>query len=187
VHCSECVGIRVRVADWKPSRSQRRVINHNEDIELVIDAPSVTEERLALYRRWHAFRERERGWEPSVLDARSYEIEFAFRHRCAREFSYWLRDGTGERRLIAVGLVDEVPDALSAVYCYYDPAEARRSLGVLNVITQIQVARARNLSYVYLGYRVAPCPSMAYKSRFEPHELLFDRPREDESPSWVSP
>lgn len=183
--CRECVGIRVRVADWAPSRSQRRVLKQNRDVELVVSEPRVTRERLDLYAKWHSFRERERGWDPSTLDAESYEIEFAFPHPAAREFTYWIPDERGRKRLVAVGIVDEVPDALSAVYCYYDPTLADRSLGVLNVVSQLELARRSGLSFVYLGYRVAECPSMTYKSRFEPHELLFDRPDEEEAPRWV--
>lgn len=184
-HCRECVGIRVRVEDWHPSRSQRRVLNQNADVEVLIDAPRVTRERLALYEKWHSFRERERGWQPSVLDAKNYEVQFAFPHAAAREFSYWQRDERGRPKLVGVGIVDELPSALSAVYCFYEPALARRSLGVFNVLAQIQAAKRAGLPYVYLGYRVAPCASMAYKARFEPHELLFDRPADDEEPRWI--
>jgi arginine-tRNA-protein transferase len=184
-HCRECVGIRVRVDDWQPSRSQRRVLKQNADIEVRIDSPRVSRERLALYEKWHGFRERERGWEPSTLDAKHYELQFAFPHVAAREFTYWLRDERGQRKLVAVGIVDELPTSLSAVYCFYDPDFAKRSLGVFNVLTQLCVAKSAGLKYVYLGYRVAPCASMAYKARFEPHELLFDRPADDEEPRWM--
>jgi arginine-tRNA-protein transferase len=187
--CAECVVLRVCVDEWRPSRSQRRVINHNADLEVRIGAPRVSRDRLDLYAKWHAFRERERGWEPSALDAKSYEWQFAFNHPAAREFSYWARDSAGRPRLVAVGIVDETPAALSAVYCYYDPSEPKRSLGVLNVVTQLRAAKGAGLAHVYLGYRVAPCASMAYKSRFEPHELLVGRPSDDELPEWqrVSP
>lgn len=183
--CNECVVIRVIVGEWKASRSQRRVLNQNADLEVRVGVPKVTRDRLALYAKWHAFRERERGWEPSALDAQSYELEFAFPHPAGREFSYWLRDEHDKPRLIAVGIVDETPSALSAVYCYYDPEHARRSLGVFNVLAQLRAAKAAKLPYVYLGYRVAPCPSMAYKARFEPHELLGVRPSDDEDPPWI--
>jgi arginyl-tRNA--protein-N-Asp/Glu arginylyltransferase len=35
-------------------------------------------------------------------------------------------------RLIAVAYVDALPEALSAIYCYYDPTEAARSPGTFN-------------------------------------------------------
>lgn len=184
-HCAECVGIRVDAAAWTPSRSQRRVLNQNSDITVLAGPPRTDAQRLDLYAKWHGFREQERGWEPSVLDAEGYAIEFAFPHPAARELSYWLKTET-ETKLVAVGLCDQTPNAWSAIYCYYDPDHAKRSLGVFNVLTQLLIAKQQRIPYVYLGYRVQPCRSMAYKSKFIPHELLFDRPgaSEDPQPLW---
>ncbi len=183
-HCNECVGIRVLVNEWVASRSQRRVLQQNKDLQVMMGPPQTDERRLALYRKWHEFRERERGWEPSVLDAEGYGIEFAFPHPAARELSYWLRTEHGPQ-LIAVGLCDATPAAWSAIYCYYDPSFAKRSLGVFNVLTQLLIAKQKALPHVYLGFRVKPCPSMAYKSKFIPHELLTHRPGSNEAPSWL--
>jgi arginine-tRNA-protein transferase len=182
-HCSECVGIRVLAQEWSPSRSQRRVLQLNRDVRVRVGVPVTDPTRLALYKKWHAFREAERGWEPSVLDAEGYEIEFAYPHPAGRELSYWLQTPQGER-LVAVGLCDQTPHAWSAIYCYYDPDFAKRSLGVLNVLTQLMIAQREKIAHVYLGFRVAPCVSMAYKSKFVPHELLDGRPSAHESPVW---
>jgi leucyl-tRNA---protein transferase len=46
-------------------------------------------------------------------------------------------------------------------------------------------ASARGLEHVYLGYRVEGCASLAYKSRFRPHELLEGRPEVDATPRWT--
>ena len=95
-------------------------------------------------------------------------MQFCFPHAAAREFSYWEDD-----HLVAVGIADETPRALSAVYCYYDPGRSHLSLGTLNVLRAIGYARYRHLAYVYLGYRVEGCPSLRYKGRFLPQERLL--------------
>ena len=38
-------------------------------------------------------------------------------------------------RLIAVAYVDALPEALAAIYCYYDPTEGARSLGTFNILS----------------------------------------------------
>ncbi len=172
------------MAEWAPSRSQRRVLQRNADVQVELCPPRIDRERLALYARWHAARESARGWDESSLDEESYELQFAFPHPSAREISYRVFDPSGRSRLLALGLCDQTPTALSAVYCFHDPQEARRSLGVFNVLTHLSIARSLGLSHVYLGYRVAPCPSMAYKARFRPHELLFERPGDEAQPAW---
>lgn len=169
-HCRECVSLRVPAATFRPSRSQRRARRLASRLTRAVQVPIVDDERLGLYERWHAQREQRRGWEPSAMDEERYGFEFAFEHPSAREVSF--RDPARGNRLVGLGLVDEVPDALSAVYFFWDPEDAPPSLGVAHVVWLLEDAAARDLSHVYLGYRVADCPSLAYKSRYAPHELL---------------
>ena len=61
---------------------------------------------------------------------------------------------------------------------------ARLSLGVASVLFEIEWARSRNRPHVYLGYRIAGCPSTAYKSQYLPHELLEGRPELADPPVW---
>ncbi len=165
--CAACVSIRVLVDEFAPTRSQRRVLRACEDVRVVVGPPVVDDARLALYARWHAAREGQRGWLPAELDERAYGFSFAHPAPSAREFSSWLGD-----RLVAVGISDETSGSLSAVYCFHEPDEARRGLGTFNVLSHLAYAREQRKRYVYLGYWVAGCPSLEYKTRFSPHERL---------------
>jgi arginine-tRNA-protein transferase len=84
------------------------------------------------------------------------------------EFAY--RDATG--RLLAVGICDPCPNALSSVYFYFEPSARRRGLGTFGALVEIEWAREREIGYYYLGYHVAGCKAMSYKSAFRPHEFL---------------
>jgi arginine-tRNA-protein transferase len=148
-------------------------------LRVVIDVPRVDDERLDLYARWHAMREAHKGWEPSPHDAQSYGLHFAFPHPSAREVAFY----EGEK-LVGVGISDETPRAWSLVFFYYDPELLDRSLGVVNVLVQIEHAQRRGIPHAYLGYRVMGCASLAYKARYRPHELLIGRPLESEIPEW---
>ncbi|MCV6604395.1 MAG: GNAT family N-acetyltransferase, partial [Porticoccaceae bacterium] len=77
-------------------------------------------------------------------------------------------------RLIACSLVDVLDHGISAIYTYYDPADTRRSLGTMAILAAIGEARSRNLPYLYLGYWIANCQKMRYKTRFKPIEILND-------------
>lgn len=74
--------------------------------------------------------------------------------------------------LVGVGLVDSLPVGLSAIYFVHEPGHHRRGLGTWNVLCLIDEARRRGLPHLYLGYWVADCPSLAYKSSFRPYEIL---------------
>jgi arginine-tRNA-protein transferase len=111
-------------------------------------------------------------------------MDFAFPHPSVREVAF--RDPASDGRLVGLGIVDEVPDALSAVYFFWDPERAPASLGIAHIVTLIDDAAARGLAYVYLGYHVAACPSLAYKGRFQPQESLVGRPADDARPIWIT-
>jgi arginyl-tRNA--protein-N-Asp/Glu arginylyltransferase len=167
--CTACQPLRVLVDQFQPDRSQRRNRHANRgSVELRIGEPTITEDRLALYDRYHAYQAETKGWpDRPVLDVMSYVESFVDNPFPTREYSYYL-----ENRLVGVGFVDDLPRAYSAIYFYYDPDERRRGLGTWNVLSILDRARANGIPYLYLGYFVRGCESMAYKARFRPHELL---------------
>ncbi len=179
--CSACTPTRVPTATFAPSKSQRRAARKCAELLVAVGEPEVDEERLALYAAWHATREVTRGWSASRLDARSYGLQFAFPHPAAREVTF--REPGGA--LVGVGICDETPSAWSAVYFFYAPSWRPRSIGVANVVFQIEHARRRGRAHVHLGYRVAGCPSLEYKGSFRPQERLVGWPGLDEEPQWV--
>jgi arginine-tRNA-protein transferase len=182
--CSACVPIRVPTASFRPSKSQRRALRAVSGLKAVIGPPRVDNERLDLYHRWHAFREQAREWSPANIDFESYYLSFAFPHPAVREIAYYDELSGKGRKLVGVGICDETPNAWSAVYFYYDPAYARRSPGIANVLFQLKLAASRRRAHVYLGYLVLGCPSMHYKSSFRPNERLLGWPEPDEEPQW---
>src|SRR5579884_2310920 len=119
--CGECVSLRVVTERFSPSKSQRRAARACASLRRVVGRPIVDAARLDLYARWHAMREDVRGWEPNPQTRERYAIEFAFAHPAAREAAFY-DDGAagpdGRPRLVAVGLFDETPHALSAVFFF---------------------------------------------------------------------
>jgi arginine-tRNA-protein transferase len=161
--CRECRAIRVPVDEFQPSRAQRRCWRRNQDMYVELGEPAPTHEKHQLYRRYLAMRhDRQMGgaWAEFcefLYDSPVQTIEVTFRLA---------------ERLVAVGIVDAEPDALSTVYCYFDPDEPQRSLGVYNVLWTIEHCRRQHVPYLYLGYYVRDCAKMNYKAGFRPCELL---------------
>jgi arginine-tRNA-protein transferase len=167
--CSACRSLRVDVQHFKPDRRLRRVRKLNEGaVELRIGKPVVTREKLDLYDRFHAFQADFKGWpEHEQRDSRSYQNSFTHNPLPTQEWCYYLNE-----RLIAVGYVDDLPEGLSAIYFFYDPDERERSPGTWNILCLIEQAARKKLPYLYLGYYVEGCRSMAYKATFEPNQVL---------------
>jgi arginine-tRNA-protein transferase len=121
-----------------------------------------------------------KGWPAHQLSQGEYAAEFA---DPAVEFAWetlYHRNG----RLIGVGLVDVLPDGLSSVYFYHAPDWRPSGPGTFSVLREIEWARELGLPYLYLGYFIERCPSMAYKNRFNPHELLAGGVEPGGRPVW---
>ena len=169
--CKACQSLRVEVARFRPSRSQRRAWNANhESIDVRIGSPSVSREKLRLYDRFHAYQSDTKGWpEHPAKDSGSYRESFVNNPAFTEEWCYYLPP---DNRLVGVGYVDRLAATMSAIYFYYDPDVRARSLGTFNVLCMLKDCAIRNLAYLYLGYYVAGCRSLEYKGNFTPNQAL---------------
>lgn len=180
-HCRKCKSLRVDVNTFRPTKSQRRAMKKNADVRLEVAPSTVTKEHVRLYNAWHADMHVRSGWRDDKIDAANYrEVFLAGDWPFSKEFRYYRED-----QLIGVGLVDVLPDALSSVYFYHDPDWRDQSPGTFTVQQEIEYAKQTRKRYLYLGYWIAECQSMAYKSRFGPHEILAEYPDDDEEPMWL--
>ena len=129
---------------FRPSRSQQRAWKANHrDVSLVIGRPTVSDAHRSLYERFHRHQSREKGWRGPEANGVEAFLDNPF---ATEEWRY-----TPDGRLIGVGYVDRLPQALSAIYFYYDPDERARSLGTYNVLSIIERARTLGVPNVYLG------------------------------------
>lgn len=178
--CQACEPIRIETDLFLPTRSQTRALRRgNEALDVRLARPSVTPERVELYNRHKVERGLLIGNE--LIDIEGYQQFLVESCVDTVELSFRL---AGE--LIGIAIVDRADDALSAVYCYFDPGQKRLSPGTYSILKQIELCRTWGLSYLYLGLYVADCAAMAYKSGFFPHERLiggswqrFERERND--------
>lgn len=161
--CRECRSLRVVVGEFRPSKPYRRIIRKNEDIEIRVASPRYSLEKQKMYSEY--LRSRHERWEPDSADhLRHFLYVSPVR---TLEFEYRLRG-----RLVAVSIADICRRSLSSVYAYFDPDYSSRSLGTFSALHEIGFCLERGIPHYYLGFVIRDCPSMNYKTRFRPHELL---------------
>lgn len=160
--CSACVPVRVDVANFRWTRSWRRIMQRNADLTADEAGLEITDEQYRLFRRY--VRSRHGDGDMAVMDRRDYTsmVHSSPVDTGIVEF----RDGIGD--LVAACLTDRLPDGLSAVYSFFDSEQPRRSLGSFMVLWLIEEARRRGLPFVYLGFWIENSRKMGYKSRFRP-------------------
>jgi leucyl-tRNA---protein transferase len=164
--CQSCVPVRIPVARFRLTRSWRRILKHNADLQAREQRAAATREQFELFVRYLSGRHAESGMSEMSWDDYRAMVEDSPIETVLIE---WRRP---DRSLIAASLTDCGASGLSGVYKFFDPDEAGRSLGSLIILWHVQRARERGLPYVYLGYWIAGSPKMAYKARFQPLEHL---------------
>ncbi len=167
-NCSACQSLRIPVKAFRYSRRHRRCIKRNAAVTVHAAPPQFRSEHFELYRRYIAARHP--GSQMDDLSAEQY-YEFLTAAWCDTVF-YEFRD---QGELIAVTVTDHLPNSLSAVYTFFDPDRSAQSLGTLAILWLIDEARRSRLPHVYLGYWIAECDKMRYKSDFRPHEIFTSK------------
>jgi arginine-tRNA-protein transferase len=175
--CRACVSVRVRVAEFEPNRSFRRILARNGDLVGWERDNHPSSEQYSLFRAYLDARHGEGGMaDMTVLD---YAMMVEDSHVDTRLVEYRARGpdsfitGRGAGPLLAVALTDRLSDGLSMVYAFFDPAVGARSPGAWMILDHIERAKALGLPYLYLGYWVEGSRKMGYKSRFRPQERLM--------------
>jgi len=168
--CADCRMIRIPVDAFTPNRSQERCLRRNRDLTVSIEAARPSDEKHRLYEKYVVARHSSESPDEDAMDGSREEFESFLYTSCVNTQDLLFRDGSG--RLLCVSVVDREPRSLSAVYCYFDPAESsRRSLGILNILTLVEEARRLSLDFVYLGYWLGDSRKMSYKAAFRPSEV----------------
>ena len=162
--CQACTPIRIPAARFQPSKSQRRCRNRNADLQISWHERGLDDERLDLFKRYQAT-----VHDDPIGDDQDPQA-FLVEDGGIIGGELHARDGSGQ--LLAVSVVDFFQDALSSVYCYYDPDQTKRSLGTYMAMAEIDWCVARKLDWLYLGFYVGGCPKMTYKAQFRPCQIL---------------
>lgn len=155
--------LRVDLPAFTPSRSQKRALARNRDLEVIIRDTLIDAEKEALFER-HRARFTENvpeslytflSRQPADVPCRSQEI-------CVYEGA----------RLLAASFLDLGETATSAVYAMFEPDEYKRSLGIFTMLRAIEFTRARGCRYYYPGYAFREPSVYDYKKNFAALEYL---------------
>ena len=164
--CNACVPVRIPVAQFEPSRGQKRVLRTNRDLRVKRTSTTIDQDLLDLFHSYQQTRH------PDSDMARMSSDDIGIMLTEGATDSFLLRLYTQDDQLLGVMITDGISDGYSAVYSFFRADVPRRSLGVQLILSLIDEARANNLPYVYLGYWIKQSTKMAYKAKFQPLQTL---------------
>ena len=151
------IPLRVRLAGFALSKSQRRVVRRNQDLQTIIRPIVINDEKHELFAR-HKNRFKE-GIPDSLFD---FLAPDAANVPC-ENLEAAVYDG---EKLLAASFFDVGATTVSAVYAMFEPSETRRSLGIYTMLATIDFAARNGKDYYYPGYAYEGNSFYDYKKRF---------------------
>jgi arginine-tRNA-protein transferase len=151
------VALRIALDEYHPSKSQRRTMRRNADLE----------HRFGLCR-------------PGREERALFDLHKArFARNVPNDLSEFLGDRPDLRpnptlqlsvrldgRLVAASFLNTGRCSCSSVYAVFDLSESRRRLGIYTMLLELEYARKRGLKYYYSGYATMEPSCYDYKKDF---------------------
>ncbi|WP_458790310.1 arginyltransferase [Yoonia sp. MH D7] len=165
--CTACLSARIKVSDFAPTRSQKRVSKKNIHLTRRATSPWASEEQYDLFRTYLDGRHATGG----MADMDMFEFAAMVEETPIRTRLIEYRTDAASP-LTAVCLTDVLDDGLSMVYSFFDPEKDKSSLGTYIILDHIAIAQELGLPYIYLGYWVPGSAKMDYKAKFKGVEVF---------------
>ncbi|MBK7393013.1 MAG: hypothetical protein IPI64_06860 [Chloracidobacterium sp.] len=153
---------RYRLADFDLSRSFRRVLKNNADLECVVRPfrPTPAKDELDQIHCYSRFRE-------TKAPLSTIYAKLRYRPAPIRELTVF----HPTRGLIAFTLIEVGENASYALRTAWNPDERKRSLGTFTFLKAVEYARSLGFEHHYVGPTLLADPAFSYKLRFPACEL----------------
>lgn len=171
--CKACVPYRLKIKDFKPSRSQKRILKKNKHIYLKAVKPNRTQEKTELYLRYQYYQHHLKPAFTINTDFDEKQNLKIMQHQMytntanSIELEFYDSD-----RLVGFMIIDAGETSLSAVYSVYDIEYYQHSPGNMMILRSIEWGKENNYQYYYPGLYIASHPKMSYKAAFQPAQIF---------------
>ncbi len=154
--------LRIRLSNFVLSKTQRRNINRNKDLQVIVRPILIDEEKINLFDR---HKQRFEEGVPETIYTFISEMPATVPSESLELCVY---DG---KKLLAVSFFNIGIDSTSGIYAMFEPTETKRGLGILTMLLEIDFAIKHGKSFYYQGYAYEGNSFYDYKKRFSSLEM----------------
>jgi leucyl-tRNA---protein transferase len=154
--------LRINIEAFTASKSQRRILRKNADLEIRVKQAEINEERVRLF---DLHKQRFKDNVPNSLE------DFLGPSPQTGPCLTLEVGGFLAGKLIAASYLDVGETSVSSIYAYFDPDHEHRSLGTATLLWEIVVARRAAKRWHYPGYCYTEPSGYDYKRQFHPMEF----------------
>jgi arginine-tRNA-protein transferase len=155
--------LRVRLSNFRQSKSQRRILRRNQDLQTIIRPIELTAEKEILFER------HKQRFKHSVPDSLYDFLSLSPASIPCEGLEVCVYS---KEKLLAASFFDVGAASVSAVYAMFDPLETTRSLGIYMMLLTIEYARQCGKTFYYPGYAYEGNSFYDYKKRFSALETF---------------
>ena len=153
--------LRIDLRRFAASKSQRRVLRRNADLEVRF-VPASLHPRVC-----EMFQQHKQRFTFNVPDhLRDFLGDAPGQLIPCWECQIWMG-----RELVAASFMETSHTAASSVYGLFDPAQSNRSLGIFTMLMEIDYGVRHGLEYLYSGYATREPSHYDYKKKFAGLEI----------------
>jgi arginine-tRNA-protein transferase len=143
------------------SKSQRGIKKRNADLRIVYRKATLEDEKLALFHRWHNARF---GYLSRIEQWIHADTNRPF---ACMECCLYL-----ENKLLACSFFDSTANFTYSTLAFFEPTEAKRSLGIYTMMCEIEYAITKRKTHHYPGHAHHEKTMYDYKKNFTNAEFF---------------
>ncbi|KAL1965553.1 hypothetical protein VTN77DRAFT_5637 [Rasamsonia byssochlamydoides] len=153
----------------------KRAIEPAHKFEVIIETDSISQRKFDVFRKYQEAIHNEPADKWKNNDFKRFLCSGLKRNEPKegeKRLGSWHQLYRLDGRLIAVGVLDLLPNGVSSVYLYYDPEFGDWEFGKLSALREIAFAIENDYQYYYMGYYIHSCQKMRYKAQYRPQYIL---------------
>ncbi|KAH7134769.1 arginine-tRNA-protein transferase [Dactylonectria estremocensis] len=148
-------------------------------LEVTLEHDDFTEEKFSVYENYQRVVHKDKpseitrnGFKGFLCDSPLRRETIIGSNGCERRLGSYHQCYRLDGKLVAIGVLDLLPECVSSVYFLYDESIHKHAPGKIGALYEIALAIEKGYGWWYPGFYIHSCPKMRYKIDYSPQFVL---------------